>query len=342
MRRRAFTPLKSSEDNTRGCRRVKAPAASKRAFTPLELPAVSNRAFTLVELLVVIGIIALLISILLPSLNAARRQADRVKCLAALEQLGQAFAQYSVEYKGVWPMARHQYQIAPSPGWAERRWFDCLGKYILGPGLEMNPAGNAYYAGGPPAGTIWVGAPQIINGNNVLWGCPTWRRYTRVGAATSFAGQHPGYQMNFFTFAPNDLGPSGSYVLERKGKMAYQNLAGDDPALGNPAAIRGQYMKQTQWTRSAERCLLFDSVHPVWTVSFTTALDYATKWPFQPEGALPFPDTPEGATFTLDFNRHGKRPTGNRPNDPSMNVLFCDGHAAFVSCREAYRSMRFN
>ncbi len=56
--------------------------------------------FTLVELLVVIGIIALLISILLPALNRVREQANLVKCLANLKSAGQATAIMAAEKKG--------------------------------------------------------------------------------------------------------------------------------------------------------------------------------------------------------------------------------------------------
>jgi prepilin-type N-terminal cleavage/methylation domain-containing protein len=67
-------------------------------------PAPSRAGFTLVELLVVIGIIAVLISLLLPSLNRAREQANRAKCLSNLRQMSQFIQIYVNQFKGAMPV----------------------------------------------------------------------------------------------------------------------------------------------------------------------------------------------------------------------------------------------
>jgi prepilin-type N-terminal cleavage/methylation domain-containing protein/prepilin-type processing-associated H-X9-DG protein len=68
--------------------------------TPGSAIAKHKHAFTLVELLVVIGIIALLISILLPALSKARKAANTIKCSSNLRSITQAMMIYASQNKG--------------------------------------------------------------------------------------------------------------------------------------------------------------------------------------------------------------------------------------------------
>ena len=117
-------------------------------------------AFTLVELLVVIGIIALLISILLPTLNRARAKSQEIKCASNLRQIGIGLEFYHQDNGGWLPAVGQHYNEPdvsappPAPG----------GVFVTGPGYY--PQGYPWSFGAllgiaPGGGEI---GPQYIQG----------------------------------------------------------------------------------------------------------------------------------------------------------------------------------
>jgi prepilin-type processing-associated H-X9-DG protein/prepilin-type N-terminal cleavage/methylation domain-containing protein len=275
-------------------------------------------AFTLVELLVVIGIIAVLIGVLLPTLAGARRAAETAQCLSNLRQIGQGFATYSSEHLG-WLIPGFIRKQPMAGGRGEETWATILvvKKYIRSAD-QIDFVGNG---GTPPGEDAWTsegssgntvfrcpsGTNKENEGTNIVPQSKTddsnswfWRRQSLLHAGVSDSQGSAPIVDNWY--AMNGVLPSAGNLRANKGQDAWPMRTlghfrdNSVPPFKKGQIVGGPMIKVSKIKKAGEMAMIFDGIQ------------------------------------MHDFNtnkiaaRHGKRKS-------QTNFLFADGHCATVDSK---------
>lgn len=295
------------------------------------------RGFTLVELLVVIGIIALLISILLPALSKARRQAVTVQCLSNLRQIETSLVLYQLD----------NHNLNPPEGAIGGDWMISLGKYVTNFINPYDP--GSQYASKFPMPPSSFG--QQIGGSQLLpkvWFCP------EAPLSNAIPAGNPGHNV-----VPNGGAWGGTTIPWGPGTYAdMYYIAGSYSINGWIYNLSNSYLIGTvpapvNWTGLVSTYYIMDyadyfvnSKRPIQAANTPAFFDcsWHDAWPFDfkmPSG-LKIDQPPLNAQETISGTQYndtiGSLAAGLSQMDrvcmerhgKAVNVVFLDGHAATI------------
>ncbi len=283
-----------------------------------------RRGFTLIELLVVISIIGLLISLLLPAVQAAREAARRAQCVNNLKQLGLALHNYEGSHGAFPPGYISNFDangIDTGPGWG---W-----AAMLLPQMEQTNVFNAINF------NIGIEDPanqtsRLVNVNNFL--CPSdsvkpawWVKSRDPATGLPLANICQVAPSNYAAMYGNgEPGVNGDGMFFRNGKVGLRDItdgSSNTLALGE----RSHKLGEATWVGSVTGAVLFpddgDGVgRPRTEDSSGMVLGHV--------GERKGPGDPNGDVNTF-YSRH----SGN-----GVNFMFADGHVSFLKATMNYKT----